>query len=335
MNTFSVSDAHRLITDVRVVVEMLCPHVDVKKLIIRLEEVVSNYSVERKSQADLEYDLDDNIKMFLDAMKLEGFSSKTLANYNYILKEFAEYIDKATVQIKTSDIRNYLASNNEHVTMSTIATKLTALRSFFGWLVREEIILRDPTLKIKPPKLPKRLPKALTIEELELVRESCTTLRQRALVEVLYATGCRLSELENMKIEDIDLQNMSARVIGKGDKERIVYLSFKALYHLQKYLKSRNDDCEYLFATERRPYRRLGKRAIQKELARLNNDLKLSNKLSPHVLRHTLANNLLNNGADLADVQEILGHEDPGTTLNYSRVSEERKKQAFNKYHIQ
>lgn len=334
MNTFAVSDAHRLITDVRVVVELLCPDIDVKKLIVRLEEVVSNYSVERKSQIDIEYDLEDNINMFLDAMRLEGLSEKTLKNYKYILNEFAEYSSKPTAQIKTAHIRSYLSSNN-NITMSTVATKLSTLKSFFSWLVREEIILRDPTLKIKPPKLPKRLPKALSVEELELVRESCTSLRQRALVEVLYATGCRLSELANMKKDDINLQNMSVKVIGKGNKERIVYLSFKALYHLQKYLNTRNDDCEYLFTTERKPHRRLGERAIQLELARLNRKLKLSNKLSPHVLRHTLANNLLNNGADLADVQAILGHEDPGTTLNYSRVTEERKKQAFNKYHIQ
>src|SRR5699024_1177310 len=146
---------------------------------------------------------------------------------------------------------------------------------------------------------------------------------------------CRLSEVANVKLDDIDKQNMSVTVIGKGNKERIVYLSFKCLYHLNKYLSSRNDDCEYLFTTERRPYRQVGNRAIQREITKLNKDVKLSNKLTPHVLRHTLANNLLNNGADLADVQAILGHEDPSTTLVYAQVSEERKRRAFQKSHIQ
>lgn len=97
--------------------------------------------------------------------------------------------------------------------------------------------MRDPTAKINPPRKEKRLPKGLTIEELEMIREACTSLRERALIEVFYSTGCRLSELANMKIADINMQNMSMKVIGKGNKERIVYLSFKALYHLNKYLK--------------------------------------------------------------------------------------------------
>lgn len=334
MNSLAVSDAHRLITDVRVIVESLCSDVDVRKLIIRLEEIVSNYTVERKSNQQMELDLEENIESFIDAMKLEGLSNLTLEGYERDLKLFAKFINKPTALINTADIRKYLASNKNNM-MSTIGKKLTTLKSFFGWLVREEILLRDPTLKINPPKIPKRLPKGLSVEELEMVRESCESLRQRALVEVMYATGCRLSEIANAKIDDVDLQNMSATVIGKGNKERIVYLSFKALYHLQKYLKSRNDECEYLFVTERKPYRQMSNRAIQREITALNSGLNLSNKLTPHVLRHTLANNLLNNGADLADVQAILGHEDPSTTLNYSQVSEERKRQAFKKHHIQ
>src|SRR5690625_5088950 len=147
----------------------------------------------------------------------------------------------------------------------------------------------------------------------------------------MYSTGCRLSEVANVKLDDVDMQNMSATVIGKGNKERIVYLSFKCLYHLNKYLDSRDDECEYLFVTQRRPYRQMGHRAIQREITKLNKNVKLSNKLTPHVLRHTLANNLLNNGADLADVQAILGHEDPSTTLVYSQ---DRKSTRLNSSHV-
>src|SRR5690606_12206051 len=112
-----------------------------------------------------------------------------------------------------SDIRKYLASN-KNWQMSTVDNKLSRIKTFFGWLVQEEILLRDPSTKIKPPKKPKRLPKGLTIEELEIVRDSCRDLRERALIEVMYSTACRLSEIQNMKIADINSQEMSMHVIG-------------------------------------------------------------------------------------------------------------------------
>src|SRR5690625_2103284 len=298
MNTLSVNDASRLITDVRVVVEMLCPDVNVQKLVVRLEELFGNYRIERKQDIDVEKDLSEKIDMFIDAMRIEGLSELTLEGYQRDLSLFDKFVGKATVHVTTADIRSYLAANKDNA-MSTISKKLTILKSFFGWLVKEELLLRDPTAKINTPKVPKRLPKGLSIEELELVRESCETLRQRALVEFMYSTGCRLSEVANVKLDDVDMQNMSATVIGKGDKERIVYLSFKCLYHLNKYLDSRDDDCDYLFVTQRRPYRQMGHRAIQREITKLNKKIKLSNVITPHVLRHTIANNLLNNEADL------------------------------------
>lgn len=329
-----VSDAARLVNDVRVVVETLCPKVKVRDLVLRLEELFSNYQIKRKAQDDVEMDMLEKIDLFVSARKLEGLSELTLEGYERDLKNFSRYINKPVAQVRTSDVRKYLSSNKDNE-MSTISKKLSILKSFFGWLVKEELLLRDPTAKINTPKTPKRLPRGLSIEELELIRESCESKRQRAMVEVFYSTGCRLSELANLKLASVDMQDMSAKVIGKGDKERIVYLSFKCLYHLNKYLDSRSDKCEYLFITERRPYRKMSNRAIQRDLNKINKRIELSRRLTPHVLRHTLANNLLNNGADLADVQQIMGHEDPSTTLIYSRVSEKRKRQAFNKHHVQ
>lgn len=334
MNTLSVNDASRLITDVRVVVEMLVPDVDVQKLVVRLEELFGNYRIERKQDVDVAEDMSEKVDMFIDAMRIEGLSELTLEGYQRDLSLFDKFVNKATVQVTTADVRKYLAANKDNA-MSTIGKKLTILKSFFGWLVKEELLLRDPTARIKNPKIPKRLPKGLSIEELEKIRENCLSLRQRALVEFMYSTGCRLAEVASIKRSDVDYQNMSVNVIGKGDKERTVFLSFKCLYHLKKYLNNRDDESEYLFVTVRRPYRKMGHRAIQREITKLNKVVKLSHDITPHVLRHTLANNLLNNGADLADVQAILGHEDPSTTLIYSQVSEERKKRAFEKSHIQ
>lgn len=329
-----INDTARLANDLLVVVSTLAPDVDMQVLPVRLEEVLSNYEIQRRTQKDIENDIQEKIEIFLSARKIEGLSDKTLDGYKIELGMFAEYVNKAVVQITTSDIRKYLAHNKTWM-ISTVDRKLSVLKTFFGWLVKEEMLLRDPSAKINPPKKPKRLPKSLSIEELEIVRDSCETLRERALIEVMYATGCRLSEVMNMKISDINSREMSMHVIGKGDKERVVYLSIKAMHQLRKYLNTRKDECEYLFVTERKPYRKMSNRNIERIIDKIETRSKISKKLTPHVFRHTFATLAMENGADLADVQQLLGHEDPSTTLVYSHVSEERKKQAHKRFHVQ
>lgn len=329
-----MQDTARLVNDINVIVSMLCPEVDGMKLSIRLEEIVSNYDIHRKTVTDIEKDITEKINLFIASKRLEGLSENTLKDYLIELNAFERFFSKAVVQINTSEIRQYLAQDKGWK-ISTIDKKLSILKTFFGWLVREEILLRDPTAKINPPRKEKRLPKGLTIEELEMIREACTSLRERALVEVFYSTGCRLSELASMKKADINMQSMSLKVIGKGNKERIVYLSFKALYHLKKYLNDRNDDCEYLFITLRKPFRGLGNRAIQREIGKIESRVSISQKLTPHTMRHTFAQLSMDAGIELADLQHLMGHSNPGTTLIYSNVSEDRKQQAFKKYHVQ
>jgi site-specific recombinase XerD len=328
-----MNDASRLMSDLNTVVSTISPDVDMQSLSIRLEEVLCNYEIQRKSDLKLANDIPEKIELYLASKKLEGLSKKTLKGYKSELLVFSRYCQKSTVLVTTTDIRSFLASFNA-AKMSTIGQKLSVLKSFFGWMVKEEILLRDPTGKVKLPKTPKRLPKGLTIEELETVRESCLTLRQRAIIEVFYSTGCRLSELAAMNKEDINIQSMSLKVIGKGNKERIVYLSIKALIHLKKYLKSRTDDCEALFVTERKPHTRMGNRAIQHEIDKIEKQSKIKKKLHPHVMRHTFATLSMDAGIELADLQHLMGHSDPATTLVYASVSEERKQQAFKKYHV-
>lgn len=329
-----MNDTIRIMRELEVVVSTLAPETEQDKLFIRLEEVLSNYDIHRKTLKEIENDMQEKIDLFLSSRKIEGLSNKTLKGYKIELDLFSRYIQKAVVQITTADVRKYLAHNDKWM-ISTMDRKLSVLKTFFGWLVREELLLRDVTAKIRAPKKPKRLIKSLTIEELEIVRDSCESVRERALIETMYATGCRLSEIQNMKKSDINLQEMSVRVIGKGDKERICYLSIKCLHQLRKYLKSRNDDCEYLFVTERKPHRKMSGRNIERIVDQIEARSKISKKLTPHVFRHTFAQLAMENGAELSDVQHLMGHEDPGTTLIYSHVSEERKKQAHKRFHVQ
>jgi integrase/recombinase XerD len=328
------NDVARLMNDLNVLVSTMFPEADMNVLPVRLEEVLCNYNIERKSDMQMDQDLPEKVELYLASKKIEGLSSKTLKGYKSELRLFTDYCKKPTSLVNAADIRGFLASF-ESAKMSTIGQKLSVLKSFFAWMVKEEILLRDPTAKVNPPKKPKRLPKALSIEELEIVRESCKTLRQRALLEVFYSTGCRLSEIAGMNKNDINIQSMSLKVVGKGNKERVVYLSFKALFHLKKYLNSRNDDCEALFVTERKKYRRMGNLAIQREIDKIEKASQISKKLHPHVLRHTYATLSMDAGIELADLQQLLGHSNPGTTMIYANVSEERKQQAFKKFHVQ
>lgn len=333
MNTVNNAGEQMLSEVVAKIYEMV-PALDVDKVRNNLSEIFSKYKVSKTKKSQDEPDIKEKLQLFLSSKKLEGLSELTLDGYKLDLNIFAKNVSKKVNDVTPSDIRVYLAQYNENK-MSTIGKKLSILKSFFSWLAGEEIIQRDPTLKIKPPKTEKLMPKALKIEELEMLRESCKSDRERAFLEVLYASGTRLSEIHQLNIEDVNQQSMSSNVLGKGDKERAVYLSFRAMYHLNKYLNNRTDDCEALFVTERRPYRRLGKRGIQREIKKIAERVGLDHKVSPHVLRHTFATLTLNNGAELVAVQELLGHSSPDTTLRYARITEERKRDQHRRFLVQ
>ena len=310
------------------------PTIDVEQVRNKLSSIISKYHVQKVENHEVHPDLHEKINLFLASKKLEGLSPITLDSYKLDLKIFAEHVKKRTSEITSADIRVYL-SQFQNLKMSSIGKKLSVIKSFFSWLASEEFIQRDPAAKLKPPKIEKRLPKALTIEELELLRESCQTNRQRAFIEVLYATGCRLSEIYQLNREDINFHTQSTKVIGKGNKEREVYFSFRAMYHLKKYLMSRNDNEPALFITERKPYRRLSKRGIQREIAKIASLAGLEKRVSPHTLRHTFATLTLNNGAELAAVQAMLGHESPSTTQIYAQLTDEKKREQHKKYLVQ
>lgn len=329
-----VSAGERLLAQLVDEVSQLCPSVDSTLLRMRIAGVLSLYDVRLAKLPGANPDIQEKVAQFLAAKKLEGLSPLTLSGYEIELRIFARAINKPVAEITTADIRQFLAQF-PHLKLSSLGKRLSVLKSFFGWLTAEEIIPRDPTLRIKPPKTEKTLPKALSIEELEIMREACRTPRERALVEVFYATGCRLSEIQRLNREDINWQTASTRVVGKGSKEREVYFSFRAMYHLKKYLMTRLDDCPALFVTERKPTRRLSRRAIQREIKLIAQRAGIAKRVHPHTMRHTFATLTLNNGADLATVQALLGHANPATTQVYAQVTEERKREQYRKHLVQ
>lgn len=230
---------------------------------------------------------------------------------------------KDVKSITANDIRLYLWSyeKTHSIGKSALDDKRRVLNSFFTWLVRENIIDRNPMLQIDPIKFVQKIREPLTALELEQMRNACETLREKALLEMLYSTGCRVSELINLNKQDIDYTNGRVKVLGKGNKERYCFINAKAQLAIKKYIFSRKDNNDALFVSGKQPYDRLGKGAIEKEIKELGKRAGINREVFPHLLRHTFATHMLEHGASLAEVQALLGHESPQTTMIYAKLN--------------
>lgn len=301
---------------------------EIKKL---LSEITEEYTIKiNDRESDIE-DLIEKISLFLNGKEVEGLSKKTLKGYKYELNNFAKYTQKKTHQINSNDIRNFLSSK-ESLKRSTIIKKLQVLKSFFGWLSDEEIIGSNPAKRVKSPRPEQRINSFFSIKELEQLRDGCKSLRSRAIIEMFYATGCRVSEIAGMKKSDVDMKNMSITVIGKGNKERIVYFNERALHHLEKYLDYRRDSCDYLFVTQRKPFRDMRTCSIQKELRGTVKASNLNRNVTCHDFRRSLATHAINSNVDVAVIQQLLGHSNVSSTLIYTKLSEQRKESEYRRF---
>ncbi|SHH35969.1 integrase/recombinase XerD [Clostridium grantii DSM 8605] len=254
-----------------------------------IEEVLYLYDVTTKETSLIVSDLYEKIHYYIAIKRLDGLSQRTLDNYINVLTCFSDKINKPVSSINTADIRMYLAWKSKTIKNTSLNTIRSVLKSFFNWLQREEYIQKNPMDKINTIKVSKRLREALTDEELELLRSACITDREKALVEFAYSTGCRLSEIRDVNVEDINWSEMSLRVIGKGDKERKVYFSVKAKLLLKNYLQSRKGESNALFIATKGSFARLGNRSIQKEISNVASRTKINKAIYPHLLRHTFA----------------------------------------------
>lgn len=262
------------------------------------------------------------IESFLVCKKIKGFTKSSLKQYQRTLLHFANNMTKDVDHITANDIRLYLLAYEEarNTGKSTIDDKRRILNSFYSWLIREEIITKNPMLKIDVIKCDKRIHEPLTDFELEELRNACRTDRDLAIIETLYSTGCRVSELVSLNKNDIDYSNGRVKVFGKGKKERWCFLNAKSQLALKKYIFKRIDDDDALFVSNKLPYNRFGKGSIEKRVKELGKNAGIHGKVTPHTLRRTLATSILAHGGSLAEVQAILGHERSETTLLYAKL---------------
>jgi integrase/recombinase XerD len=290
------------------------------------------------------------ISSFLTHVQVEkGLATNTLSAYRRDLAKFEDFAKKrqlALVAVKRHDLVDFLASlYRQKLESKTVARHLVTLRNFFRHAQVQELITEDPTAHLESPKIRRSLPGYLRLDEVEKLLQlpDQTTplgLRDRAMLEVLYSTGLRVSELTSLRVMDLDTKVGCIRCIGKGDKERIVPVGRKALAIVEKYLRHgrtvligsvRGTAGSFLFVNRRGG--RISRVGVWKIFSSYGRKAGLRVPLTPHMLRHSFATHLLERGADLRSVQLMLGHSDISTTQIYTHVVEERLKQIYKAHH--
>lgn len=275
-----------------------------------------------------------NVDEFLLFLKNEkGFSDYTIKNYGIDLDEFYNYIEGKKIDIDL--IRKYLKSlYDKNYKSRTISRKVSSLKSYFKYLESEGIIDDNPMSLISNPKIEKTLPNYLNYNDIEKLLNfpdinKKEGLRDALILEMLYSSGARVSELSNIKVKDINFKEKSILILGKGNKERVVYYGTKCENLLNKYLVKEKH--EYLFTNKHG--NRLNERTIRKIVNDTARKAGIEVRVTPHTLRHTYATHLLNDGANLKSVSELLGHENLSTTQIYTHVSNERLRRVYLKAH--
>jgi integrase/recombinase XerD len=273
---------------------------------------------------------------FCDALWLEdGLSKNTIGSYRADLLQLLAFLkNKDLAQVAEADLFGFLGSRKGKATSQ--ARMVSTLKRFYQYLLRERLVASDPTLKLDPPKRAPRFPKSLSETDVEALLAAPDTatdlgLRDRAMLETLYATGLRVSELIALKTFEVNLNAGVVRVMGKGSKERLVPLGEEAVDWILQYMKSRKKTSDTLFITARGAG--MTRQAFWQLIGRYGRRAIPGKKLSPHVLRHAFATHLINHGADLRVVQMLLGHADISTTQIYTHVARERLKALHAKHH--
>lgn len=306
-----------------------------QQIIYILEECINDYELNRKALIQVESDIQEKIVLYLETKKLEGLSKKTIQNYFYLLRKLPIAFNKRVIDITINDLRAFIISESDCLKQTSINTKVMYIQSFFKWLHEEEYIDKDPSLKLPIVKTPKRLRNSLSLEEVERLRLACNNYRERAMIEILIATGCRVSEVHDMNIEHLNIHDNSIRVIGKGDKERVVFFNEKTRVHIKNYLNTRIDINPALFITTKKPFARLGQRSIQKDINRIAKNANIDKSVFPHLFRHTFATHALANGASIVTIQTLLGHSSVATTEKYTTASMDNVKFEYKQHMIQ
>ena len=279
-----------------------------------------------------------NLSQYLDYLEIEkGLAANTIEAYRRDLAEFLDFCNEKGAEevhnITRSHINGYIMMlHDKSLTATSVMRKTASLRGFFKWLCANEICTTNPALTLEQPKVPKKLPKVMTVEEINTLLSQNLNKCEKVILELLYGCGLRVSELVNLKINDMDLSAKYLQCTGKGSKDRIVPLGSKAIDAIKNYLPQRDFYVnKYRLNTKNLLINEKGKNVSRQEIYSFIREQgeKIHKHISPHTLRHSFATHLLENGADLRVVQELLGHSDVSTTQLYTHISKKRLKEVY------
>ncbi len=292
--------------------------------------------------------MQDSIRDFSHYLMVEkGLSKNTIQSYGHDLRNFEKYVFESDggslLKVDRDAILSFMSlQQRQGKASSSISRSLAAMKQFYRFLVQEELISTDPTADFESPKTEKRLPKVMTLEEVDLLLAGPDLTkpsgrRDKAMLELLYATGIRVSEMISLNVSNVNLENGYVRCIGKGSKERIIPLGSIAAKFVRQFIERgrksmlKNQKTEALFLNHHG--RRLTRQGFWKILKKHAVDSGIKRDIKPHTIRHSFATHLLENGADLRSVQEMLGHADISTTQIYTHITKNRLKQIYDKTH--
>lgn len=297
--------------------------------------ILCSYDIQRRETAVRCVDQNgpDYLRTYLETIRQNGKSEGTIDQYQLHISRMLAYIGKDVQQIEDDDLIDYLHRYKQirQVSGRYLNNMRLVFNSFFRWLQRRKVILRNPVDGLEPIKYRQTVKKPLSPEELEKVRCACEQERDLAIVEFLYSSAVRVSELTRLNREDIRWESDDVMVLGKGNKEREVYLNARAHLHLRQYLDSREDDNSALFVTARAPHERLTRAGVEYIIAGLGRVAGVEN-VHPHRFRRTAATDLLRMGMPIEQVQELLGHVKIETTRIYCTVTREQVRASHRRY---
>ena len=297
------------------------------------DQVLCSYDVTVNDSAPVQYESDLLVTKFIEAKSIEGCSVKTLHYYKKTICAMLESVQKEVVHTTTEDLRTYLTTYQELGSLSrvTVDNVRRILSSFFAWLEDEDYIVKSPVRRIHRVKTAENIKATYSDEELEVMRDSCHELRDLAMIDMLASTGMRVGEMVRLNRDDVDFNERECVVLGKGNKERIVYFDARTKIHLQAYLDSRIDGEDALFVTLRSPHSRLSISGIESRVRTLGRRLGME-KVHPHKFRRTLATRAIDKGMPIEQLQQLLGHKRIDTTLHYAMVKQSNVKAAHRKF---
>lgn len=273
------------------------------------------------------------LSFFIASKKVEGCSDKSLKYYINTIEKLLQKIDKSVIDISTNDLRTYLSDYQELKKSSrvTIDNMRRIFSSFFSWLEDEDYILKSPVRRIHKVKTGRLVKDTLSDEQLEILRDTCTEIRDLAMIELLTSTGMRVGELVKINRKDVDFYERQIVVFGKGNSEREVYFDARTKIHLRQYLEMRTDDNKALFVSLSKPNGRLSIGGVEMRLRTLGKKAQID-KVHPHKFRRTLATMAIDKGMPIEQVQKLLGHMKIDTTMHYAMVNQTNVKNSHRKF---